>query len=194
MKTLDGHELHWEHGYRCHGLWTQDGRRCGIVGIGPRGVWEPRDGYYWSLDGPTREGTEPTLQKAKRQVERLVTRARLRADGGRPGTAYVEIVCDVDPRKPTKPARNDPGAITGVATPMDAPSLDGPVDALIGELESRGLGWSLDHTGGLIEARVWNWPDVVGRYRPDGVEPLARMLARSMAEVDWKRYPVRKRE
>jgi len=29
------------------------------------------------------------------------------------------------------------------------------VDDIIADLEARGLGWSLDHTGRLIEARVW---------------------------------------
>lgn len=64
-----------------------------------------------------------------------------------------------------------------------------PVDELISELEARGLGWSLDNTGRLIEARVWGWPEVVGRYRPHTVEPLAQMLATAMRQVDWTRYP-----
>jgi hypothetical protein len=33
---------------------------------------------------------------------------------------------------------------------------------------------------------VWRWPEVVGRYRPEKVEPLAQMLARAMYEVDWR--------
>lgn len=49
-------------------------------------------------------------------------------------------------------------------------------DEIIGWLEARGLGWSLDHTGSLIEARIWSWPHAVGRYRPSRVEPLAKML------------------
>jgi hypothetical protein len=53
------------------------------------------------------------------------------------------------------------------------------VDALIAKIEAEGLGWSLDHTGCLIEARVWKWPSVVGRYRPAGVEPLAVMLQKA---------------
>ncbi len=65
------------------------------------------------------------------------------------------------------------------------------VDDLIGDLESRGLGWSLDHTGNLIEARVWDWPYVIGRYRPSTVVPLAEMLAKAMYEVDWTKYPVK---
>lgn len=64
------------------------------------------------------------------------------------------------------------------------------VDDLIQDLEARGLGWSLDNTGRLIEARVWDWPDVVGRYRPHKVEPLAEMLATAMKQVDWTKYPV----
>ena len=50
------------------------------------------------------------------------------------------------------------------------------VDDIIALLEARKLGWSLDHTGCMIEARIWNWPTVVGRYRPTKVEPLAHML------------------
>ena len=67
-------------------------------------------------------------------------------------------------------------------------------DQIIESLEASGLGWSLDHCGTLIEARIWKWPHVVGRYRPEQVEPLAKMLgeaindmnemARHMAEVD----------
>ena len=65
------------------------------------------------------------------------------------------------------------------------------VDALIADLESRGLGWSLDHTGRLIEARIWDWPNVIGRYRPDTTEPLLTMLSTALAEVDLARFPVR---
>lgn len=65
------------------------------------------------------------------------------------------------------------------------------VDALIADLESRGLGWSLDNTGRLIEARVWDWPYVIGRYRPNATEPLAKMLSKAMHQVDYTRYPVK---
>lgn len=65
------------------------------------------------------------------------------------------------------------------------------VDDLIASLEARGLGWSLDHTWRMIEARVWDWPNVIGRYRPEAVGPLAEMLAGAMYQVDWTRYPVR---
>ena len=64
-------------------------------------------------------------------------------------------------------------------------------DDIIADLESRGLGWSLDNTGRLIEARVWDWPYVIGRYRPDKVEPLAKMLATACYDVDWTKYPVK---
>ena len=50
------------------------------------------------------------------------------------------------------------------------------VDALIEALEKEGFGFSLDHTGCLYEARVWKWPHVVGRYRPEKQEPLLHML------------------
>lgn len=50
------------------------------------------------------------------------------------------------------------------------------VDALIEQLEKEGYCFSLDHTARLYEARVWKWPNVVGRYRPGKQEPLLHML------------------
>lgn len=64
------------------------------------------------------------------------------------------------------------------------------VDKLVKELESRGLGWDVGNQGRLIEARVWDWPYVVGRYRPDKMEEVAKMLAKAMEQVDWEKYPV----
>lgn len=63
------------------------------------------------------------------------------------------------------------------------------VDGLIADLEERGLGWSLDHTGNLIESRIWDWPNVIGRYRPTTVEPLSGMLSKAMYGIDWTKYP-----
>ena len=60
------------------------------------------------------------------------------------------------------------------------------VDDLIAILKKRGLGWSLDHTDRLIEARVWDWPNVIGRYRPRMVEPLAVMLRAAMDDAGIK--------
>ena len=82
---------------------------------------------------------------------------------------------------PDAPTPESFAAIAGSAT----------VDALIEDLESRGLGFSLDNAGRLIEARVWDWPYVIGRYRPNSTEPLAKMLAEAMYQVDWPRYPVK---
>lgn len=58
--------------------------------------------------------------------------------------------------------------------PADNPAVT--ADYMIGKCENLKLGWSLDHTGGLIEARIWNWPTVIGRYRPVQIEPLPKML------------------
>ena len=58
----------------------------------------------------------------------------------------------------------------------EPPLSEMSADELIQWLEARGFGWSLDHTGHLIEARIWDWPNVVARYRPAKVEPLAGML------------------
>jgi len=65
------------------------------------------------------------------------------------------------------------------------------IDEIIADLESRGLGWSLDHAGRFIEARVWDWPRVISHYSPRAVEPLAKMLAAACCEVDWTKYPVK---
>lgn len=59
---------------------------------------------------------------------------------------------------------------------------DASADEIIRTLEVNKLGWSLDHTGALIEARIWNWPWVVGRYRPPKVENLDRMLRGAIAD------------
>lgn len=64
-------------------------------------------------------------------------------------------------------------------------------DAIIADLEARGLGWSLDNTGNLVEARVWNWPYVIGRYRPNATEPLAHMLRKAMEGIDLAQYPMK---
>lgn len=66
---------------------------------------------------------------------------------------------------------------------MNASAPLSEVDYLIKRLEDLGLGWSLDHTSRLIEARVWDWPDVIGRYRPNSVEPLAKMLLMAMIDA-----------
>jgi hypothetical protein len=64
------------------------------------------------------------------------------------------------------------------------------VDDIIADLESRGLGWSIEHIGRLIEVRVWGCT-VIARYRPAKVEPLAKMLAAACFDVDWTKYPVK---
>ena len=66
------------------------------------------------------------------------------------------------------------------------------VEDMILELESLGLGWSLDHTGSLIEARVWKWPEVIGRYRPTKLMPLWEMMGHAMYAVDWEKYGPKK--
>lgn len=74
----------------------------------------------------------------------------------------------------------------------DPPLSEMSADELIKWLEARGFGWSLDHTGHLIEARIWDWPNVAGRYRPAKVEPLADMLRgamRTMTEDQLCRAP-----
>lgn len=70
----------------------------------------------------------------------------------------------------------------------EPPLSEMSADELIQWLEARGFGWSLDHTGHLIEARIWDWPTVVGRYRPAKVEPLADML-RCAIVAAWSPSP-----
>ena len=65
------------------------------------------------------------------------------------------------------------------------------VDTIIKDLEARGLGWDIGHTGTLIEARIWDWPNVIGRHRPANVEPLHQMLATAAYQIDWTKYPVK---
>jgi hypothetical protein len=57
-------------------------------------------------------------------------------------------------------------------------------DAIIADLEVKGLGWDVGNAGRLIEARIWQWPYVVGRYRPERVEPLAAMLRGAIADME----------
>jgi hypothetical protein len=58
--------------------------------------------------------------------------------------------------------------------PADDPAVT--PDYMVGKIENLRLGWSLDHTGNLIEARIWAWPTVIGRHRPQTLQPLAQML------------------
>ena len=80
----------WEHGYRCHGLWTcssryspdwtpsWNGYRLGRVALGPPKFWDGT--YSWMIDKPgvqgavLAEGTATTLKDAKAAVELGVAR------------------------------------------------------------------------------------------------------------------------
>jgi hypothetical protein len=65
-------------------------------------------------------------------------------------------------------------------TALEAAPSCATADDLIQVLERIELGWSLDSNGRLIEARIWQWPSVVGRYRPDVVEPLRTMHIKAL--------------
>jgi hypothetical protein len=69
-------ELHWEHGYRVHGLWDEHGNRLGVVGLGPRNHW---DGVYryWTDADPNSVGEARTLRSAKKTVVRKVQKELL---------------------------------------------------------------------------------------------------------------------
>lgn len=75
---------HWEHGYRVHGLWDDEGNRLGAVGLGPRGRW---DGMYrwWTDTNPDIVGEEKTLWAAKDAVERAVESERRERTASRRG-------------------------------------------------------------------------------------------------------------
>jgi hypothetical protein len=63
---------HWEHGYRCHGLWL-DNARLGRVSIGPRGFFTGVYRWEASTKAGTIEGESRSLRAAKRHVERAVS-------------------------------------------------------------------------------------------------------------------------
>ena len=67
--------------------------------------------------------------------------------------------------------------------------MEPEIDLLIQELEAHGLSWDIGHLPHIVEARVWKWPHVIGRYRVDKIEPAATMLAKAMMEIDWRKYP-----
>lgn len=56
---------------------------------------------------------------------------------------------------------------------------------LIERLESKGYGWDINHTisNGFKECRIWIWPEVVGRFTPKAIVPLADMLAGAMEDA-----------
>lgn len=57
-------------------------------------------------------------------------------------------------------------------------------DLLIFEIELIGLQWDVGNTGINIEARIWNWPDVIGRYRPNKTEDLHMMLKKACIDAE----------
>jgi hypothetical protein len=64
---------HWEHGYRCHGLWDDERPhvRVAAVDLGPRYGWNGI--YRWSIDSTGERGEARTLRTAKRQAEQCLT-------------------------------------------------------------------------------------------------------------------------
>lgn len=62
--------LHWERGYRMHGLWDDDNNRYGCVGLSARSPNRSAT-YVASVDARPAEWWEyQTLTAAKRRVER----------------------------------------------------------------------------------------------------------------------------
>lgn len=57
------------------------------------------------------------------------------------------------------------------------------VDDLIRQIEARGYQWDVSNTARIIEARIWKWPNVVGRYRPNTLEPIEDMLKKACDEA-----------
>lgn len=54
-------------------------------------------------------------------------------------------------------------------------------------LESKGYQWDVGYTGINREARVWKWPEVIGRYRADEHESPTEMLVKACkdAGIEW---------
>lgn len=61
--------LHWERGYRCWGLWTEDGKRVAAVGLGPPGH---RRVVTWAIDGTDIKGDARSVKADKRAVEEML--------------------------------------------------------------------------------------------------------------------------
>lgn len=74
--------LHWERGYRCHGLWLNDGtEQVASIGLGPASVW---DGVYvWAianhgkLDRNEARGETRSLAEAKLAVLNALVKAKV---------------------------------------------------------------------------------------------------------------------
>lgn len=53
-------------------------------------------------------------------------------------------------------------------------------DEIIEELEKHGLGWDVGKCCRLVEARIWDWPFVICRYRPIERMTVAEMLMKAI--------------
>lgn len=58
--------MHWERGYRCWGLWTDNGKRIAAVGLGPPGHARV---VTWAIDGTGIAGEASSVREAKRAVK-----------------------------------------------------------------------------------------------------------------------------
>lgn len=63
-------ETHWEHGMRCHGLWSGL-ERVAIIVLTPRLPGHPTV-YRWSIGLQKATGETTTLRQAKREVEQAL--------------------------------------------------------------------------------------------------------------------------
>jgi len=69
------------------------------------------------------------------------------------------------------------------------------LDELIADIESRGLGWDVGQSSPMFyEARIWDWPYVIGRHDHDFQEPITPllMLEKAFAQVDLTTYQKKK--
>ena len=58
-------------------------------------------------------------------------------------------------------------------------------DAIISDLEAKGLNWSIRHGNGDIATSVWNSGTVIcGDYYSNKLEPLAGMLRGAIADME----------
>jgi len=69
------------------------------------------------------------------------------------------------------------------------------LDELIADIELRGLGWDVGQSSPMFyEARIWDWPYVIGRHNHNFKEPTTplQMLEKALAQIDPTKYPKKK--
>ncbi len=59
------------------------------------------------------------------------------------------------------------------------------IEGLITHIESLGYSWDVGMVGtGMYEARIWDWPNVIGRYRTTERKSAVDMLIEAMKDAN----------